>query len=242
MESGGAFFSAELLIKLRARRSTVVEVGVPHYPRTAGSADRREALGHPARGARLLATAAERLGEPPARFRRATRSWATDRRSAGRARPRPARRPPVLAARVRVERVHEVAEHVQARVHHATGASRAARRRCRSGRRSGPGCPRRDRPGPSGPTAAKMRAPVRTASARASRGRASTSMSRSPSRDQPGVVRLLAHLGPRPASTRAPRASRADANRSWVSGRSGVRPWSFIAIALASHWPIQIGR
>jgi glycosyltransferase involved in cell wall biosynthesis len=37
VESGGAFFSAELLIKLRARRRRLAEVGVPHYPRTAGS-------------------------------------------------------------------------------------------------------------------------------------------------------------------------------------------------------------
>lgn len=37
VESGGAFFSAELLIKLRASGRTVAEVGVPHYPRTAGS-------------------------------------------------------------------------------------------------------------------------------------------------------------------------------------------------------------
>jgi len=37
VESGGAFFSAELLIKVRASGRTVVEVGVPHYPRTAGS-------------------------------------------------------------------------------------------------------------------------------------------------------------------------------------------------------------
>jgi glycosyltransferase involved in cell wall biosynthesis len=37
VESGGAFFSAELLIKLRESGRTVVEVGVPHYPRTAGS-------------------------------------------------------------------------------------------------------------------------------------------------------------------------------------------------------------
>ncbi len=37
VESGGAFFSAELLIKLRAAGRTVVEVGVDHYPRTAGS-------------------------------------------------------------------------------------------------------------------------------------------------------------------------------------------------------------
>ena len=37
VESGGAFFSAELLIKLRAAGRVVVEVGIPHYPRTAGS-------------------------------------------------------------------------------------------------------------------------------------------------------------------------------------------------------------
>jgi glycosyltransferase involved in cell wall biosynthesis len=38
VESGGAFFSAEMMIKLRAAGRRVVEVGVPHYPRTAGSA------------------------------------------------------------------------------------------------------------------------------------------------------------------------------------------------------------
>ncbi len=37
VESEGAFFSAELLIKLRAAGRSVVEVGVPHHPRTAGS-------------------------------------------------------------------------------------------------------------------------------------------------------------------------------------------------------------
>jgi glycosyltransferase involved in cell wall biosynthesis len=37
VESGGAFFSAELLIKLGAAGRTIAEVGVPHYPRTAGS-------------------------------------------------------------------------------------------------------------------------------------------------------------------------------------------------------------
>ena len=36
VESGGAFFSAELLIKLGARGRRIEEVGVPHYPRTAG--------------------------------------------------------------------------------------------------------------------------------------------------------------------------------------------------------------
>jgi glycosyltransferase involved in cell wall biosynthesis len=37
VESDGAFFSAETLIKLQAAGRSVVEVGVPHYPRTAGS-------------------------------------------------------------------------------------------------------------------------------------------------------------------------------------------------------------
>lgn len=37
LESGGGFLSAELLIKLKQRRRTIAEVGVPHYPRTAGS-------------------------------------------------------------------------------------------------------------------------------------------------------------------------------------------------------------
>jgi glycosyltransferase involved in cell wall biosynthesis len=38
LESGGAFLSAELLIKLRARGRRIVEVGVPHHPRPAGRA------------------------------------------------------------------------------------------------------------------------------------------------------------------------------------------------------------
>jgi len=38
LESRGAFLSAELLIKLQARGRGVAEIGVPHYPRTAGSA------------------------------------------------------------------------------------------------------------------------------------------------------------------------------------------------------------
>ncbi|MET0772338.1 MAG: glycosyltransferase family 2 protein [Candidatus Limnocylindrales bacterium] len=38
LESGGAFLSAELLIKLRATQRSVVEVGVPHHPRPAGRA------------------------------------------------------------------------------------------------------------------------------------------------------------------------------------------------------------
>lgn len=38
VESSGAFFSAEMIIKLRAAGRSVIEVGVPHYSRTAGSA------------------------------------------------------------------------------------------------------------------------------------------------------------------------------------------------------------
>jgi glycosyltransferase involved in cell wall biosynthesis len=38
VESGGAFLSAELLIKIGARGGRIVEQGVPHHPRTAGRA------------------------------------------------------------------------------------------------------------------------------------------------------------------------------------------------------------
>jgi glycosyltransferase involved in cell wall biosynthesis len=37
VESGGAFFSAELLVKTLHEGRSIAEVGVPHYPRTAGS-------------------------------------------------------------------------------------------------------------------------------------------------------------------------------------------------------------
>ena len=38
VELGGAFLSAELLIKIEAGGGKIVEEGVPHYPRTAGTA------------------------------------------------------------------------------------------------------------------------------------------------------------------------------------------------------------
>ena len=38
VESGGAFLSAELLIKISERGGVIVEHGVPHHPRTAGRA------------------------------------------------------------------------------------------------------------------------------------------------------------------------------------------------------------
>jgi glycosyltransferase involved in cell wall biosynthesis len=37
VESGGAFFSAELLVKVTEQHRTIAEVGIPHYARTAGS-------------------------------------------------------------------------------------------------------------------------------------------------------------------------------------------------------------
>jgi len=37
VESGGAFFSAELMIKVKEQGRSIAEVGIPHYPRTAGS-------------------------------------------------------------------------------------------------------------------------------------------------------------------------------------------------------------
>ena len=67
VESGGAFFSAELLIKLRAAGSRRGRGRGAALPANGGLGDRREAVGHPAGRARLLAAAAERLGEPPAR-------------------------------------------------------------------------------------------------------------------------------------------------------------------------------
>jgi hypothetical protein len=36
VQSDGAFFSAELLIRLHVAGVRILEVGVPHYPRTAG--------------------------------------------------------------------------------------------------------------------------------------------------------------------------------------------------------------
>jgi glycosyltransferase involved in cell wall biosynthesis len=43
LESGGAFLSAELLIKVEEQGGVIVEQGVPHYPRTAGRASGADA-------------------------------------------------------------------------------------------------------------------------------------------------------------------------------------------------------
>jgi len=49
----GAFFTAELLIKLRFEGRRLAEVGIPHYPRTAGSPT-AQAFGRLPGGPRLL--------------------------------------------------------------------------------------------------------------------------------------------------------------------------------------------
>ena len=51
-----------MIIKLRAAGRTVVEVGVPHYPRTAGSATGREAAGRAPGRPGLLAAAPADVG------------------------------------------------------------------------------------------------------------------------------------------------------------------------------------
>ena len=56
------------------------------------------------------------------------------------------------------------------------------------------------------------------------------------------MERLVREVGDDHLADVAPSSSSVGANRSWVSGRSGVSPWSRIAIAFASHGPIQIGR
>ena len=90
---------------------------------------------------------------------------------------------------------------------------------------------------------AKIGTPARTARARASDGLESIS-SRAP------LARMNSRawnvswdrLAITTRSIVAPRSSRIVLNRSWLSGRSGDTPWRRMAIALASHGPIQIGR
>ena len=121
MESGGAFLSAELLIKLRAAGRTVVEVGVPHYPRTAGSPTgaKPQVI---VRAVRDFWRLRLRMWVNRARAARGERSSATDRRpmrGAGvglRRVPRSRGRGPSRVPASAIERVDEVAEHVEPRV------------------------------------------------------------------------------------------------------------------------------
>src|SRR5881296_1682295 len=57
------------------------------------------------------------------------------------------------------------------------------------------------------------------------------------------VTDMLEQLGAQVIRiTWAPSCSSMSVTRSWVIGRGGAWLWSFIRIAAASGWPIQIGR
>ena len=244
VESEGAFFSAELLIKLKAAGRTTVEVGVPHYARTAGSPTGAKPQVDPPRGTRLLAPAAVHVGQPracaPARRPDPGTATGTGRRrdlAPGSARvssrgpPAPGRR----RANSRSRGTRRAADR-RPRPRRSTRSARRPRRRpARPRRRGRPG------PAPTGPR--RWGHPTRTASASASDGRASISPSL-PSRSTNSrawyVSSTMSEITTR--ATVASSASSVLANRSWVRGRSGVRPWSRIAIELASHGPIQMGR
>ena len=245
VESGGAFFSAELLIKVQAAGRSVAQVGIPHYPRTAGSPTGAKPSVSGARSRTSGACACGCGRTASGRAGAAGRSWATEGAFA-----RPLARGPAAAlVALDVQRVDELAEDREPRlVEHLVrrlrlGGLATARRGGgllvlvlgrRRRRRAG------SRPGRGRRTTRRPARPSRTASAIASDGRASISC-RSPSRLSTrrawyvSSARSVMTI----RSTRTSSVVSTVANRSWVSGRSGVRPWSFIAIALASHGPTQ---
>ena len=135
-----------------------------------------------------------------------------------------------------------------------SGGAAGARSRRRSPRaRSGRGTRGTSRPRPparrgsrcptssSRSSAPKIGAPVRTASATASDGRALTDPL--VAEDELGDVDAVAHLGDvaRPRGWRPGRAT-TSRSRSWVIGRAGRTPCCSKAMAAASTAPIQIGR
>ena len=164
VESGGAFFSAELLIKLRAAGASVVEVGVPALPADGRLGDRRQAAGRPPRGPRLLAAPAADVGEPRARARRPPAA-SPDPRPLAAARPSPSgsASSELTKSRKTSSRGSTIPSPVDSSVRALARPRRRARRR------------RRGRPGRGPRSTAKIRTPVRTARASASDGRASTS-------------------------------------------------------------------
>ena len=108
VESGGAFFSAELLIKLNARRPVDRRGRRAPPPADGRLADRGEAQRDLPRRARFLVAPAADLVEP---------GPGAPPRNPGRQRGLGLAPPPLLAgAGIDVERVHEVAEHVEPRV------------------------------------------------------------------------------------------------------------------------------
>ena len=217
---------------------------MPHYPTDRRLTDRREALGRLPRGARLLGPAAAPVGraEPGTQARRADpRPVRGGLRARERFRRRTGRAPPAAPLRRRASS-------------RTRGTRPGAGRRCAP--RSTRGLLRRRRPrlprstSPPSPawsrtaSAAKIRTPRPDGQGqRVRRPRVDLDGSPVQLEQEPGVERLLGEGGddhPRRSGRRAPRAW-------WRTGRGsaaapGVSPWSFIAIALASHGPIQIGR
>ena len=86
VESGGAFLSAELLIKIGQRGGRIVEQGVPHYPRTAGrgrASDQSGRMRSPRRSARdRFAHSRSRSDQKSATARSTTRGSAPEARPA----------------------------------------------------------------------------------------------------------------------------------------------------------------
>ena len=225
---GGAFLSAELLIKLKQRGRTHRRgrrAALPAHGRVSASGAKPKVV--LARGARLLAAAASAVGQP-----RAARS--TQRR-AGRAASvelvepalsrtsAPLSDGPGSSGRSTFERVDELAEDGQLLVLGALGND------------AGPVEHR---------SVAKIGTPARMASAIASLGpRVDLHLAAIDAR-APAARGTSRQPGPRRRSARPSRRARSSVGekRSWVSGRSGVTPWSRMAMAFASHGPIQMGR
>ena len=185
VESRGAAFSAELLIKARDRGFRIKELPVTHLPREAGRADRRPAGRDRPRlqgDDRLLGQVADPaaglLGLVPSSLRRAAAARAAGRARpgarAGAALPRPQDRADLLLRRLRLPRAHPRGD-----------ARDPAARQPRSSICTYPGG--RDLPRPRRPARRPAR-PGRTGCGSAARTTGSTSTpSSAPARRSPGL-------------------------------------------------------
>ena len=219
-----------------ARRSS--RSACPHYPRTAGSATGAKP--------RVVLRAVRDFWLLRLRLW-ANRDAALSARRAGPGRHSPRSTAPAdsgrrtLAAcrhrRVQVERVDEVAEHVEARVGRR---STVATRRSNSSILVAPAIavirpdagPVQDLVGRVDPDAGADRQRERIGRPRIDLDRRGRRLE-----EEPGVEGLVGQRRDDDPADRDAELVERRANRSWVSGRSGDRPWSCIAIALASHGP-----
>ena len=209
---------------------------MPHYPRTAGSRDRARSRRSSSGPSATSGCCACGCGPTAARALRR-----------GRADPRPGACPAAsaraaFALRAGVERVDEVAEDVQPRVDDPLAGRLERRALARPPRRG-----RRPRPRPAwSRTATDGEDPDAGPNGQRERiGRPGIDLDRRDRRARTMIRAWKVSSASSEMTTRsicAPSSSSVVANRSWVSGRSGVRPCRLIAIELASHGPIQIGR